>query len=48
MTAHRIHTLLDFDEVAVLNGGRIVEVGHPRALASKADGEFARLLSLES
>lgn len=47
MVAHRIHTLLDFDQVAVLNGGQLVEVGHPRELVSK-NGEFAKLLDLES
>lgn len=47
MVAHRIHTLLDFDQVAVLNGGQLVEVGHPRELVSKS-GEFAKLLDLES
>lgn len=47
MVAHRIHTLLDFDQVAVLNGGQVLEVGHPQELVSKS-GEFAKLLDLES
>jgi ATP-binding cassette subfamily C (CFTR/MRP) protein 1 len=46
MVAHRIHTLLDFDQVAVLSSGQLVEVGHPRALLDQG-GEFARLLNLE-
>lgn len=47
MVAHRIHTLLDFDQVAVLNGGQVIEVGHPQELVSK-NGDFAKLLELES
>lgn len=47
MVAHRIHTLLDFDQVAVLNSGQIMEVGHPRDLLSEPNGEFSKLLSLE-
>lgn len=48
MVAHRIRSLLDFDQVAVLDGGWVTDVGHPRELLEKADGEFARLLELES
>lgn len=47
MVAHRIHTLLDFDQVAVLTGGQVIEVGHPQKLVSM-NGEFAKLLELES
>jgi len=46
MVAHRIHTLLDFDQVAVLTSGQIVEVGHPQELVNQG-GEFAKLLDLE-
>jgi ABC-type multidrug transport system fused ATPase/permease subunit len=48
MVAHRIHTLLDFDQVAVLNSGQIIEVGDPRDLLDEPNGEFSKLLSLES
>ncbi|KAJ5285483.1 ABC transporter [Penicillium chrysogenum] len=48
MVAHRIHSLLDFDQVAVMASGRLIEVGHPQNLLNKADGEFANLLALES
>ncbi|GIJ97989.1 hypothetical protein Aspvir_000097 [Aspergillus viridinutans] len=48
MVAHRIHTLLDFDQVAVLNSGQIAEVGHPRDLLNNPTGEFSKLLNLES
>ncbi|RAO71528.1 uncharacterized protein BHQ10_007540 [Talaromyces amestolkiae] len=48
MVAHRIRTLLDFDRVAVLDSGRIVEVGQPWELMGRSDGEFSKLLDLES
>ncbi|KAJ5485274.1 hypothetical protein N7539_005262 [Penicillium diatomitis] len=48
MVAHRIHSLLDFDQVAVLNSGRLVEVGHPQQLVNRSGSEFAKSLSLES
>ncbi|RAQ42669.1 ABC transporter [Aspergillus flavus] len=48
MVAHRIHTLLDFDRVVVLDSGRIIESGHPRDLLGRPDGAFAKLLKLES
>ncbi|PYH92309.1 multidrug resistance-associated protein [Aspergillus ellipticus CBS 707.79] len=47
MVAHRIHTLLDMDQVAVMDGGRLVEVGPPRVLLDRPDGAFAKLLRLE-
>lgn len=48
MVAHRIHSLLDFDQVVVLNSGQLVELGHPKDLLNKPGGEFAELLKLES
>lgn len=48
MVAHRIHSLLDFDQVAALGGGRVVEAGHPRELLQRPDGMFSKLLQLES
>ncbi|KAE8321596.1 P-loop containing nucleoside triphosphate hydrolase protein [Aspergillus sergii] len=48
MVAHRIHTLLDFDRVVILDSGRIIETGHPRELLGRPDGAFAKLLELES
>lgn len=48
MVAHRIHILLDFDRVAVLDSGRVVEVGQPLELMLKPHGGFSKLLDLES
>ena len=31
--AHKLHTIMDFDHVIVLDEGRIVESGNPRSLA---------------
>ncbi|RKL04169.1 ABC transporter C family member 10 [Fusarium oxysporum] len=43
MIAHRIDTLLDFDKVAVLGKGSLVEFGAPQELLKDEAGAFARL-----
>ena len=43
MIAHRLDTLLDFDKIAVLDGGSLVEYDAPSALLNHHDGHFARL-----
>lgn len=43
MIAHRLSSLVDFDRVAVLDGGRLVEFGCPAELLSEGSGYFARL-----
>ncbi|KAE8378483.1 P-loop containing nucleoside triphosphate hydrolase protein [Aspergillus bertholletiae] len=48
IVARRIRTLLDFDRVAVLDSGRIVESGPPRELLIRPEGAFAKLLEPES
>ncbi|KAJ5591589.1 multidrug resistance-associated protein [Penicillium hispanicum] len=48
MVAHRIRSLLDFDRIAVLDGGRVVETGNPRELLKRPNGQFSKLLNLES
>jgi ATP-binding cassette, subfamily B, bacterial len=42
--AHRLTTVARADRVAVVDHGRIVEVGRPAELASRADGHYARLV----
>ncbi|KAK3311692.1 P-loop containing nucleoside triphosphate hydrolase protein [Chaetomium strumarium] len=41
--AHRIETIMDFDKVAVLDAGRLVEFDSPYALLDKPGSAFARL-----
>jgi ABC-type multidrug transport system fused ATPase/permease subunit len=43
MIAHRIDTLLDFDKVAVLDRGSLVEFGEPEELLKDEGGAFTRL-----
>lgn len=43
MIAHRLDTLLDFDAIAVLDSGALVEFGSPKELLGDADGYFSRL-----
>lgn len=43
MIAHRIDTLLDFDKVAVLDKGSLVEFGAPHELLKDEGGAFTRL-----
>jgi ATP-binding cassette subfamily C (CFTR/MRP) protein 1 len=38
--AHKLHTVLHFDRVVVLERGRIVEVGHPRELLAAPTSAF--------
>lgn len=41
--AHRLDTILDFDRVAVLEHGELVEVGAPYELLAKEGGRFRSL-----
>ncbi|KAM6512491.1 hypothetical protein FSOLCH5_010203 [Fusarium solani] len=43
MIAHRLDTLLDFDKVAVLDKGTLVEFGAPTELLADEAGAFTRL-----
>jgi len=42
--AHRLNTIIDFDRVAVMNFGKLVEYDSPHSLLSKADGHFTSLV----
>jgi ATP-binding cassette, subfamily B, bacterial len=44
IVAHRLATLDEVDEIAVLDGGRLVEHGDRRALAADPGSRYARLL----
>lgn len=43
MIAHRLSSLADFDRVAVLDKGKLVEFGSPAKLLREGSGHFARL-----
>ena len=43
MVAHRLHTLYDFDRVAVIDAGRVAELGEPRELLKKEGSMFSEL-----
>jgi ATP-binding cassette, subfamily C (CFTR/MRP), member 1 len=41
--AHRLDSLLDFDTVAVMEKGELIEIGNPRALLSSKETTFSKL-----
>jgi ABC-type multidrug transport system fused ATPase/permease subunit len=41
--AHKLDTIMDFDKVAVLDAGRLVEFDSPYALLEKPQSAFSRL-----
>lgn len=43
--AHKLDTILDFDKVAVLDGGNLVEFDDPYTLLNTSDSAFAKLYS---
>jgi len=47
MIAHRLHTLMDFDKIVVLDQGSVVEVGAPKELLAQG-GAFAKLFNADS
>jgi ATP-binding cassette, subfamily C (CFTR/MRP), member 1 len=43
--AHRLHTVASYDVILVMDGGRAVEFGSPRALLEREGSLFRQLLS---
>ena len=41
--AHRIHSVMEYDFVMVMEEGRVVEFGEPKVLKDKRGGEFRKL-----
>lgn len=41
--AHRLATIVDFDQVVVMDRGRVVEHGQPHKLIYEGNGEFSKL-----
>ncbi|KAJ5960301.1 uncharacterized protein N7479_007451 [Penicillium vulpinum] len=44
--AHKLHTILDFDKIALMENGKIVEFDTPKALLSKEGSAFRNLLEV--
>lgn len=42
--AHRLETIMEFDQVVVLDAGRVAEEGPPKVVALKPDGIFKRMV----
>lgn len=47
LVAHRLSTIRDADNIAVLQQGRMVEVGSHDQLVAKSDGIYKKLISLQ-
>ena len=41
--AHRLHTVIDYDKILVMGGGRLVESGRPHELLATAGGALASM-----
>ena len=46
--AHRLHTIIDYDQVVVLDSGKCVEAGAPRNLVQLPNGWFSALVDSTS
>jgi ATP-binding cassette, subfamily C (CFTR/MRP), member 1 len=46
--AHQLKTILEFDMVAVLEDGRLVEYGEPKHLLERQESTFRRLFQYPS
>jgi ATP-binding cassette subfamily B protein len=45
--AHELSAIMDYDTVAVMAGGQVVEVGPPQVLAAQEGSRFNRLRAQE-
>lgn len=43
--AHRLETIADYDNIVVMNQGRVAEMGSPSSLVQKPDSVFASLVN---
>lgn len=41
--AHRLHTIMDSDRIAVIEGGRLADFASPEELMRREDGALQRL-----
>ena len=46
--AHRLHTIMDCDRVAVMDAGRVAEIGRPFHLLADEGSHLSRLVSYTS
>ncbi|GLG99920.1 Putative multidrug resistance-associated protein [Gryllus bimaculatus] len=44
--AHRLHTVMDSDRVLVMDGGCMVEFGHPHDLLQNTEGHFYKMVQM--
>lgn len=44
--AHRINTIIDYDRVAVLQKGRLIEYDHPRKLQQDTSTQFSKMAKM--
>ncbi|KAK4878922.1 hypothetical protein RN001_007068 [Aquatica leii] len=42
--AHRLHTVIDSDKILVMDGGKVVEFGHPYVLLQDQNGVFYQMV----
>jgi ABC-type multidrug transport system fused ATPase/permease subunit len=43
--AHRLSTVMDYDKILVLGGGKVLEYDSPAALRKNKDSYFAKLVT---
>jgi ABC-type multidrug transport system fused ATPase/permease subunit len=43
--AHRLNTIMDYDKILVMGGGRVIEFAPPQTLLADASSAFAALVA---